>query len=112
MSLTVGAALAVSYGLNFRQAPAVGLAAPVVSYSLVARRGWETINAVTGSTCSTWATWLFGGFSVLVLGHLVAETDWGRVFGQPTGPTPLMITGVGLIAAGGISRAPSASYSP
>jgi NCS1 family nucleobase:cation symporter-1 len=45
---------------------------------------------------------------VLVLGHLVADTDWGRVFGQPAGPTPLMITGVGLIAAGGISWAPSA----
>ncbi|MEV4444378.1 cytosine permease [Streptomyces mirabilis] len=117
----------------------------------IARWGWETINAVTGSyalltvlnvlfgirsntflivatlpafvvatfsisglgisavrTCSTWATWLFGGFSVLVLGHLVADTDWGMVFGQPAGPTPLMITGVGLIAAGGISWAPSA----
>ncbi|MFE2701907.1 cytosine permease [Streptomyces mirabilis] len=185
--LTMGAALAVSYGLNFWQALAVGLAAPVVSYGLVglvgiagkrggapgltlsravfgqrgnllpgsliwiARWGWETINAVTGSyalltvlnvlfgirsntflivatllafvvatfaisglgisavrTCGTWATWLFGGFSVLVLGHLVADTDWDRVFGQPAGPTALMITGVGLIAAGGISWAPSA----
>lgn len=108
----MGAALAVSYGLNFRQAPAVGLAAPVVSYGLVARRGWETTNAVPGSTCSTWATWLFGGFSVLGLGHLVADTDWGRVFGQPAGPTPLMITGVGLIVAGGISWAPASSHSP
>jgi Permease for cytosine/purines, uracil, thiamine, allantoin. len=33
--LTMGAALAVSYGLNFWQALAVGLAAPVVSYGLV-----------------------------------------------------------------------------
>ncbi|SOE63986.1 hypothetical protein SAMN05446589_2443 [Streptomyces sp. OV198] len=32
---------------------------------------------------------------MLVLGHLVADTDWGRVFGQPAVPTPLMITGVG-----------------
>nr|QIY98512.1 cytosine permease [Streptomyces sp. S1D4-11] len=184
----MGATPAVSFGLDFWQALAVGLAAPVVSYGLVglvgiagkrggapgmtlsravfgrrghllpgsliwiARWGWETINAVTGSyalltvlnvllgirsntflivatlptafvvttfaisglgisavrTCSTWATCLFGGFSVLVLGHLIADTDWGRVFGQPAGPTPLMITGVGLIAAGGISWAPSA----
>ncbi|MCX5093146.1 cytosine permease [Streptomyces sp. NBC_00365] len=117
----------------------------------IARWGWETINAVTGSyalltvlnvvfgirsntflivatllffvvatfaisglgisavrTCSKWATWLFAGFSVLVLGHLVADTDWGRVFGRPAGPVPLMITGVGLIAAGGISWAPTA----
>ncbi|MFE5086364.1 cytosine permease [Streptomyces mirabilis] len=48
---------------------------------------------------------------MLVLGHLVADTDWGRVFGQRAGPTPLMITGVGLIAAGGISWAPSAPES-
>lgn len=117
----------------------------------IARWGWETINAVTGSyalltvlnvvfgirsntflivatllffvvatfaisglgisavrTCSRWATCLFGGFSVLVLGHLVADTDWGSVFGRPAGPASLMITGVGLIAAGGISWAPTA----
>jgi NCS1 family nucleobase:cation symporter-1 len=183
----MGATPAVFFGLNFWQALAVGLAAPVVSYGLVglagiagkrggapamplsravfgqrgnllpgsliwtARWGWETINAVTGSyalftvlnvlfgirsttflmvatlpafvvttfaisglgisavrTCSTWATCLFGGFSVLVLGHLVADTDWGRVFGQPAGPASLMITGVGLIAAGGIGWAQSA----
>ncbi|MHA5052796.1 cytosine permease [Streptomyces sp. SD15] len=57
--------------------------------------------------CNKWATYLFGGFSVLVLGRLIVNTDWGEVFGRPAGPTPLMITGVGLIAAGGISWAPS-----
>jgi len=184
--LTLGASLAVTYGLNFWQALVVGVAAPVVSYGLVgvlgiagkrgnapgmalsravfgqrgnllpgsliwvARWGWETINAVTGSyalltvldivfgvrsntflvvltlllfvlttfaisglgigavrRCSAWATWLFGAFSVLVLGHLVAETDWGKVFGQGAGSTAAMITGVGLVAAGGISWAPA-----
>ncbi|MFS8202018.1 cytosine permease [Streptomyces sp. CWNU-52B] len=63
------------------------------------------INAVR--TCGRYAACLFGGFSVLVLGHLLVETDWGRVFGRGAGPTPLMITGVGLIAAGGISWVPS-----
>lgn len=58
--------------------------------------------------CNTWATCLFGAFSVLVLGHLIVETDWGKVFGQSAGPTSAMIAGVGLIAAGGISWVPSA----
>jgi NCS1 family nucleobase:cation symporter-1 len=57
--------------------------------------------------CNKWATYLFGGFSVLVLGYLVVDTDWGKVFDRPAGPTALMITGVGLIAAGGISWVPS-----
>ncbi|MFF7884348.1 hypothetical protein ACFZDJ_30480 [Streptomyces sp. NPDC007896] len=35
MSLTTGATPGVSFGLNFWQALAVGLAAPVVSYGLV-----------------------------------------------------------------------------
>ncbi|MEU9341844.1 cytosine permease [Streptomyces sp. NPDC048278] len=185
--VTVGASLAVSFGLNFWQSLVVGVAAPVVSYGLVglvgiagkrggapgmalsravfgqrgnllpgaliwvARWGWETINAVTGSYaaltvlhilfgigsstalvvvtlllfviatfaisgmgiravryCSRWATWLFGGFSLLVLGRLVAVTDWARVFGQPAGPTAAMVAGAGLIAAGGMSWAPAA----
>ncbi|MEU6573766.1 cytosine permease [Streptomyces sp. NPDC046805] len=185
--LGMGASLAVSYGLNFWQSLAVGVAAPVVSYGLVgligiagkrggapgmalsravfgqrgnllpgsliwiARWGWETINAVTGAyalltvldivlgvrsntvlvivtllafviatfvisglgigalqRCNRWATWLFGGFSVLVLGYLAVHTDWGKVFGQGAGSTASMIAGVGLIAAGGISWVPAA----
>ncbi|MGI5458279.1 cytosine permease [Streptomyces sp. CA-249302] len=58
--------------------------------------------------CNTWATYLFGAFSLLVLGYLIAETDWDKVFGRSAGPTSAMITGVGLIAAGGISWVPSA----
>ncbi|MFE2045354.1 cytosine permease [Streptomyces sp. NPDC059477] len=57
--------------------------------------------------CNRWATYLFGAFSVLVLGYLVVETDWGQVFGRGAGSTAAMITGVGLIAAGGISWVPS-----
>jgi NCS1 family nucleobase:cation symporter-1 len=184
--LTMGATLAVTYGLNFWQALVVGIAAPILSYGLVgligiagkrggapgmalsravfgqrgnllpgsliwiARWGWETINAVTGAyalltvldilfgiksntfliivtlllfvittfaisglgikavqKCNKWATYLFGGFSVLVLGHLIVDTDWSNVFGQAAGQTSVMITGVGLIAAGGISWVPS-----
>ncbi|WP_406441026.1 cytosine permease [Streptomyces sp. NBC_00631] len=185
--VTMGASLAVSFGLNFWQALVVGIAAPVVSYGLVgligiagrrggapgmalsravfgqrgnllpgaviwvARWGWETINAVTGAYalltvleilfgvrsntvliivtlflfvittfaisgmgiravryCNRWATWLFGAFSLLVLGRLIAATDWSRVFGRPAGSAAAMVTGAGLIAAGGMSWAPAA----
>lgn len=185
--LTMGATLAVSFGLNFWQVLAVGVASPVVSYGLVgligvagkrggapgmalsravfgqrgnllpgaviwvARWGWETINAVTGAyalltvldiafgiggngvliivtlllfvittfaisgmgiravrRCNRWATWLFGAFTLLVLGRLVTATDWSRVLAQPAGPTTALVTGVGLIAAGGMSWAPAA----
>lgn len=57
--------------------------------------------------CSTWSTYLFGAFSVLVLGYLVAETDWSAVFDKPAGSTAMMIAGIGTIAAGGISWVPS-----
>ncbi|MFF5448390.1 cytosine permease [Streptomyces sp. NPDC012888] len=63
------------------------------------------INALR--VCSRWSTWLFGGFSVLVLGFLVVDTDWGAVFGKPAGSTAMMIAGIGTIAAGGISWVPS-----
>lgn len=185
--LTMGATLAVTFGLNFWQALVVSVAAPIVAFGLVgligiagkrggapgmalsravfgqrgnllpgaliwvARWGWETINAVTGAyalltvldvlfgirrgtalivvtlllfvtatfaisglgidavqRCTRWATWLFGVFSVLVLGRLLVDTDWNRVFGQGPGPVSAMVTGVGLVAAGGMSWAPAA----
>ncbi|MFD4503886.1 cytosine permease [Streptomyces sp. NPDC058457] len=58
--------------------------------------------------CNRWATWLFGAFSLLVLGYLIATTDWAEVFGRPAGPAAAMVTGAGLIAAGGMSWAPAA----
>ncbi|GAA1582050.1 cytosine permease [Streptomyces globosus] len=57
--------------------------------------------------CSTWSTYLFGAFSVLVLGYLVAETDWAAVFDRPAGSTAMTVAGIGTIAAGGISWVPS-----
>ncbi|WP_405528163.1 cytosine permease [Streptomyces canus] len=63
------------------------------------------INAV--QRCATWAAWLFGAFSVLVLARLIVDTDWGEVFGRGAGPASAMITAIGLIAAGGISWVPS-----
>ncbi|WP_329194041.1 purine-cytosine permease family protein [Streptomyces sp. NBC_01435] len=117
----------------------------------VARWGWETVNAVTGTyavlavlgllfgvtgdhgltlvallvfvgcswlvsglgigalrVCCTWSAYLFGGVSVLVLIHLIGATDWRQVLGRPAGPTGMVIAGVGTLAAGGISWAPSA----
>nr|WP_237541664.1 cytosine permease [Streptomyces sp. SID4936] len=116
----------------------------------VARWGWETVNAVTGTyavlavlgllfgvtgnhsltlvtllvfvgcswlvsglgigalrVCCTWSAYLFGGVSVLVLIHLIGATDWREVLGRPAGPTGMVIAGVGTLAAGGISWAPS-----
>ncbi|MFI1465895.1 cytosine permease [Streptomyces wuyuanensis] len=63
------------------------------------------INALR--VCSKWSTYLFGGFSVLVLGHLVANTDWPAVLSRPAGSTAMLIAGIGTIAAGGISWVPS-----
>ncbi|MEW2135990.1 cytosine permease [Streptomyces sp. NPDC005409] len=57
--------------------------------------------------CSTWSTYLFGAFSVLVLAYLVLTTDWSAVFGKPAGSTAMMVAGIGTIAAGGISWVPS-----
>ncbi|RPF45248.1 purine-cytosine permease-like protein [Streptomyces sp. Ag109_G2-6] len=57
--------------------------------------------------CSTWSTYLFGAFSVLVLGYLLFTTDWSAVLGKPAGSTAMMIAGIGTIAAGGISWVPS-----
>ncbi|KUN82007.1 allantoin permease [Streptomyces bungoensis] len=64
------------------------------------------INAV--QRCNTYATCLFGLFSVLVLGYLVANTDWSRVAHHGAGSTASVITGIGMIAAGGVSWIPSA----
>ncbi|WP_079171496.1 MULTISPECIES: purine-cytosine permease family protein [unclassified Streptomyces] len=58
--------------------------------------------------CCRWSAYLFGAFSLLVLGHLVARTDWAGVFGRPSGPVALMVVGVGTLTAGAISWAPSA----
>ncbi|MBT2509623.1 cytosine permease [Streptomyces sp. ISL-98] len=63
------------------------------------------INALR--RCSTWSTYLFGAFSVLVLVYLIADTDWSAVFSKPAGSTAMMIAGIGTIAAGGISWVPS-----
>ncbi|KQX47761.1 MULTISPECIES: cytosine permease [unclassified Streptomyces] len=63
------------------------------------------INALR--VCSKWSTYLFGAFSVLVLVHLVANTDWSAVFARPAGSTAMMVAGIGTIAAGGISWVPS-----
>ncbi|MFD0022545.1 cytosine permease [Streptomyces sp. NPDC058382] len=57
--------------------------------------------------CSTWSACLFGGFSVLVLVHLAGAAPWRAVLDRPAGPTSLMVAGIGTLAAGGISWAPT-----
>ncbi|MFF7239653.1 cytosine permease [Streptomyces collinus] len=64
------------------------------------------INAV--QKCNKYATYFFGVFSVLVLVYLAVHTDWSEVTHQGAGSTAAVITGVGMIAAGGVSWIPSA----
>ncbi|MFI8350563.1 cytosine permease [Streptomyces sp. NPDC085596] len=64
------------------------------------------INAV--QRCNKYATYLFGVFSVLVLAYLAVTTDWSRVVHHGAGSTASVITGIGMIAAGGVSWIPSA----
>ncbi|WFB07186.1 cytosine permease [Streptomyces sp. LX-29] len=59
------------------------------------------------AVCNTWSTYLFGAFSVLVLGYLVWKIDWDQIFSRPAGSTAMLIAGIGTIAAGGISWVPS-----
>ncbi|WP_156721357.1 cytosine permease [Streptomyces apocyni] len=58
--------------------------------------------------CNKYATYLFGGFSVLVLVYLIFNTDWSAVFDRPAGSTAMVVAGIGMIAAGGVSWIPSA----
>ncbi|MDH6126494.1 cytosine permease [Kitasatospora sp. GP82] len=69
---------------------------------LVSGMGRKALNV-----CNKWSTYLFGVFSVLVLGYLVANMNWGEVFAKPAGSTAMMIAGIGTIAAGGISWVPT-----
>ncbi|MFG2884503.1 cytosine permease [Streptomyces sp. NPDC048297] len=58
--------------------------------------------------CNKYATYFFGVFSVLVLVYLAVNTDWSKVAGHSAGSTAAVITGIGMIAAGGVSWIPSA----
>ncbi|MFE0048195.1 purine-cytosine permease family protein [Streptomyces albireticuli] len=69
---------------------------------LVSGMGRKALNV-----CNTWSTYLFGIFSVLVLGYLIANIHWDDVFSKPAGTTAMMIAGIGTIAAGGISWVPT-----
>ncbi|GAA2717669.1 cytosine permease [Streptomyces luteosporeus] len=80
----------------------VTLFAFVACTFLVSGMGRKALNV-----CNTWSTYLFGVFSVLVLGYLIANIKWDEVFSRPAGTTAMMIAGVGTIAAGGISWVPT-----
>ncbi|MEU7132616.1 cytosine permease [Streptomyces sp. NPDC046261] len=69
---------------------------------LVSGMGRKALNV-----CNKWSTYLFGVFSVLVLGYLIANISWDDVFSKPAGTTAMMIAGIGTIAAGGISWVPT-----
>ncbi|MEV5510960.1 purine-cytosine permease family protein [Streptomyces orinoci] len=80
----------------------VTLFAFVACTFLVSGMGRKALNV-----CNKWSTYLFGVFSVLVLGYLVVHMKWGEVFSKPAGSTAMMIAGIGTIAAGGISWVPT-----
>ncbi|GAA2271531.1 MULTISPECIES: purine-cytosine permease family protein [Kitasatospora] len=74
----------------------------VASTFLVSGMGRKALNV-----CNKWSTYLFGVFSIMVLGYLVANVHWNEVFAKPAGTTAMMIAGIGTIAAGGISWVPT-----
>ncbi|KNB51236.1 purine-cytosine permease family protein [Streptomyces caatingaensis] len=80
----------------------VTLFAFVASTFLVSGMGRKALNV-----CNKWSTYLFGVFSVLVLGYLIVHVDWHDVFSKPAGSTAMLIAGIGTIAAGGISWVPT-----
>jgi nucleobase:cation symporter-1, NCS1 family len=47
-----------------------------------------------------WATLIFGVISLVVVGYLIGEVDWGKVGDIKAGSTSSVIAGIGLIAAG------------
>lgn len=47
-----------------------------------------------------WLTWIFGGFTVVVIGFLLPSVQWGLVFAQPAAPAATVVGAVGFIAAG------------
>ncbi|MFI9719543.1 purine-cytosine permease family protein [Streptomyces sp. NPDC052396] len=69
---------------------------------MVSGMGRKALNV-----CNKWSTYLFGVFSVLVLGYLIVHMHWSEVFAKPAGSTAMMIAGIGTIAAGGISWVPT-----
>ncbi|MFJ5839641.1 purine-cytosine permease family protein [Streptomyces shenzhenensis] len=85
------------------------LAVTVLLFFVLATFAISGLGIRAVRSCAAWASWLFGAFSVLVLCHLIARTDWSGVFAHAAGPESAMIAGIGLIAAGGISWAPTSS---
>ncbi|MFE3515921.1 purine-cytosine permease family protein [Streptomyces sp. NPDC059166] len=51
---------------------------------------------------------LFGAASLLVLARLIATAPWAALLARPPGEAALVTAGIGTLAAGGISWAPSA----
>lgn len=47
-----------------------------------------------------WLTWIFGGFTVIVIAFLLPGVQWGLVFAQPSAPVATVIGAVGFVAAG------------
>ncbi|MFG2427913.1 purine-cytosine permease family protein [Streptomyces sp. NPDC048590] len=85
------------------QAALVTLTAFVGAAFLVSGLGIRALRV-----CSRVSTCLFGAASLLVLAHLIATSPWASVVARPPGETALVTAGIGTLAAGGISWAPSA----
>ena len=47
-----------------------------------------------------WATWIFGGLTLLVAAYLATTVDWSQFIADAPGPTSAVIIGIGTIAAG------------
>lgn len=73
----------------------VALICVVALTAVVGLLGHATIMFV-----QRWATIVFGAISVVVVGYLIGEVDWGKVGAIKAAPTSALIAGIGLIAAG------------
>lgn len=47
-----------------------------------------------------WATYVFGALTIVVLGVIVARTDWDAVLSTPAGPFSAVLVAVSTVAAG------------
>lgn len=47
-----------------------------------------------------WATWIFGGLTLLIAIYLASTVDWSAFLDIPAGPISAVIVGVGTVASG------------
>ena len=83
---------------NAKSVPALTLLSITIFVActvIVAAAGHATILKV-----QKWATWIFGGLTLLVAIYLATTVDWSGFLGASAGPMSAVIIGIGTIASG------------